>query len=134
MAKYHVEKDGWRVELWMGGCRWVEANPTYSKICSKCSGSGYISDSNCEHARNGDYMGFGCDCQVKCPSCKLIHGKGMVKDEPKHPMPSMDIIFKLEEELSRTMKKFGFRLSTGLVEYEIKEEKKFNASMKGANL
>lgn len=64
----------------------------------------------------------------------MIHGVGMAKDAPQHPMPSQAILNALEEELSKTMKAFGILLDTGYIEDEIAKEKALNASAQGAGL
>jgi hypothetical protein len=64
----------------------------------------------------------------------MIRGVGMAKDEPKYRMPSQDILNKLEEVISKEMKAFGVLLTDGYIEDEIKKEKAFEASAKGASL
>lgn len=132
MGEFHVLKDGWRVWITEGRAHWVEAYPTWSEQCKTCSGTGYVRNHNCGCDDNVG-MGWGCDCQHKC-SCEMVHGVGMARDKPEHPMPSPDILLALEAVLSKEIKAFGIRLNEGAVEQEIAKKKALEASAKGACL
>lgn len=137
MKNFYVEKDGWHVKVNDGKCGWVESYPTYTTLCANCRGSGYyyINSSDChvcQESKDDGYgigCGYGCDHKRNC-SCN----NGFTRDRPKHPMPSIDILDVLAIELAKTMKDFGLRLDSGIIEKEITEKKAKNASLQGASL
>jgi hypothetical protein len=131
MYKPFVEKDGWHVVFNDGKCGWVESNPTYTKICPTCKGNGYYYVNSCPDCKD-QYYGLGksgCDHMRSC-HCK----NGFTMDNPKHPMPSIAILDKLALKLQQTMKEFGLRLDSGIIEQEIIEEKAKADSLNGACL
>jgi hypothetical protein len=135
MSKNYVEKDGWTVDFSYGGTiEWVEANPTYSKECPTCRGSGKVSDNNCgKDYHNG--IGIGCDCVKRCPeNCRLIHGRYMEKDEPEHPMPSSALLSKIADRLRIEMNKIGKEIESGDLEKELAEEQAREVALRSASL